>query len=264
VVRFDTQALQDPEIAGVEYQRGELFGWEVWQYLLAKWGHRCAYCGARDVPLEQEHILPRSRGGSNRISNLTIACHPCNQRKGAQTAEEFGYPAVQAQARASLRDAAAVNSTRWMIRAALAELGLPIAGWSGGRTKWNRVRFGLGKTHALDALCGGEIAGVGKTRLPVLGLRAMGRGLHQRALVNKHGIARGHRSRSKQAFGVQTGDLVRAVVLTGKQAGVHVGRVAIRASGSFRVGARDGIQQRHCRVLQRADGYEYGGVPPQP
>jgi hypothetical protein len=43
-VRFDTQKMQKPEMTGVEYQQGELAGYEVRQYLLEKWGRRCAYC----------------------------------------------------------------------------------------------------------------------------------------------------------------------------------------------------------------------------
>ena len=39
--------------------------------------------------------------------------------------------------------------------------------------------------------------------------------------------------------------------------GVHLGRVAVRASGSFRVGKIDGINARYCRVVQRPDGYDY-------
>lgn len=39
--------------------------------------------------------------------------------------------------------------------------------------------------------------------------------------------------------------------------GTHTGRVAVRTSGSFRVGTRDGIAHRHCAVVQRADGYDY-------
>ncbi len=45
LAKFDTQLMQNPEISGVEYQRGELLGWEVRAYLLEKWGRRCAYCG---------------------------------------------------------------------------------------------------------------------------------------------------------------------------------------------------------------------------
>lgn len=58
LVKFDTQGLQHPEIAEVAYQRGELVGYEVRQYVLHKWGHRCAYCGRRDLPLQLEHIVP--------------------------------------------------------------------------------------------------------------------------------------------------------------------------------------------------------------
>ena len=43
-VRFDTQALQNPEISGVEYQQGTLFGYEVREYLLKKYGRECQYC----------------------------------------------------------------------------------------------------------------------------------------------------------------------------------------------------------------------------
>ena len=89
VVKFDMHLMQHPEIEGVEYQQGELAGYEVREYLLEKWGRTCAYCGATDVPLEVEHILCRARGGTHRISNLTLACKPCNDVKGTQLIEEF-------------------------------------------------------------------------------------------------------------------------------------------------------------------------------
>jgi 5-methylcytosine-specific restriction endonuclease McrA len=88
-VRFDTQALQNPEICGTEYQQGTLFGYEVREYLLEKWGHQCAYCEGRDVPLQVEHIRSKARGGSDRVSNLTLACQPCNQKKAALSIEDF-------------------------------------------------------------------------------------------------------------------------------------------------------------------------------
>src|SRR5262245_20553159 len=83
LVRFDTQLMQNAEISGVEYQQGELAGYEVREYLLEKWNRRCAYCGTTSVALQVEHIVPRSRGGSDRVSNLTLACEACNERKGA-------------------------------------------------------------------------------------------------------------------------------------------------------------------------------------
>ncbi len=148
--------MQDPEVVGVEYAQGELFGYEVREYLLEKWGRRCAYCGRAGVPLEVEHVVPRSRGGSHRVCNLTLACKPCNQAKGARTATEFGHPEVQARAKRTLRDAAAVNSTRWAIHRGLHKTGLIVEVGTAARTKRNRVSQGLRKAHWVDAACVGE------------------------------------------------------------------------------------------------------------
>ncbi|NQE04404.1 CRISPR-associated endonuclease Cas9 [ANME-1 cluster archaeon GoMg1] len=62
------------------------------EYLLEKWCRKCAYCGKTCVPVEIEHIVPKSRGGSDRVSNLTIMCHECNQQKGNKMAVVFGHP----------------------------------------------------------------------------------------------------------------------------------------------------------------------------
>jgi 5-methylcytosine-specific restriction endonuclease McrA len=257
-VKFDLQLLQNSEISGLEYQQGELAGWETRAYLLEKFGHRCAYCGKGEVPFELDHQLPRSRGGSNRVSNLVLACHDCNLAKGNQTAAEFGYPQVEAQAKASLRDAAAVNETRFALVRELKKLGIPIGTWSGGRTRWNRARFGFSKTHALDALCVGELAGVNVGKLKTVAIIATGRGRYRRTNVDKCGFPRGYLMRQKQVRGIKTGDRVRAVVPAGFAAcGTHTGRIAVRASGQFRLGKVQGIPARFCRILQRADGYDY-------
>ena len=104
-VRFDTQLLHHPDIAGVAYQHGTLAGTEVREYLLLKWSYRCAYCHQEATSTnrwEIDHIRPRSRGGSDRPANLALSCHTCNQAKGDRTAEEFGHPEVQAQAKTPL------------------------------------------------------------------------------------------------------------------------------------------------------------------
>ncbi|MFR3809039.1 MAG: RRXRR domain-containing protein [Lachnospiraceae bacterium] len=62
-VRFDTQSLENPNIKGEEYQHSTLFGYEIREYLLEKFGHTCQYCGGEsgDPVLEWEHIHPKSR-----------------------------------------------------------------------------------------------------------------------------------------------------------------------------------------------------------
>jgi 5-methylcytosine-specific restriction endonuclease McrA len=267
LVRFDTQAMQNPEISGVEYQQGTLFGYDLREYLLEKWGRKCAYCGKENVPLEIDHIHPRSKGGSDRVSNLTLACRPCNQRKGNLPVEQFlaKHPErirkILAQAKAPLRDAAAVNSTRWALYQRLKAMGLDVEVASGGRTKYNRHRLQVPKEHCLDAACVGQVDAIQNWQQPVLSIQSAGRGSYQRTRLNRHGFPRGYLTRSKSAFGFQTGDLVRAVVTTGKQAGTYLGRVAIRASGSFNIqsatGLVQGIHHRFCTRIQRADGYGY-------
>src|SRR5215469_15831247 len=132
LVRFDTQALENPDIEGVQYQQGTLAGYEVRAYVLLKWEHQCAYCDANDVPLELDHLHPRSKLGSNRVSNLVAACKPCNQRKGNQDVREFlkaqpeRLARIVAQARTPLLDAAAVNATRWALYERLKAFSLPM------------------------------------------------------------------------------------------------------------------------------------------
>ena len=266
-VRFDTQALESPEIRGVECQQGPLAGFEVREFLLEKWGRTCACCGARNVPLQVDHVRPRARGGSDRVSNLALACAPCNQAKGAQPVEAFlaGRPErlriVLAEARAPLAAAAAVNATRRVLFEALRRTGLPVTGHSGGRTKFNRTRRGIPKSHALDAACVGETDVLKGWRQPVFAIKAMGRVAYARTRVNRHGFPVGYLMAAKSVKGFRTGDIVRATVPSGKRRGVHTGRVAVRRTGSFNVhtaqGTVQGISHRHCRVFQRADGYGY-------
>ena len=267
LVRFDMQLIGNPEINGIEYQQGELQGYEVREYLLEKWGRQCAYCGVEHVPLEIEHIVPKSSGGSNRISNLTLACRPCNQRKGSQSIEVFlaKKPAVlqkiKAQAKRPLKDAAAVNSTRWALANQLKATGLPVELSSGGRTKFNRIRQGIPKSHALDAACVGEVGALENWAIPTLEIKCTGRGSYQRTRLDKYGFPRGYLMRQKAVQGFQTGDQVTANVTKGKKIGAYTGRVAVRASGSFNIttkqGVVQGISHKHCRLIARNDGYGY-------
>ncbi|HET9920445.1 MAG TPA: RNA-guided endonuclease IscB [Ktedonobacteraceae bacterium] len=152
---FDTQKMQGASIHNLEYQQGQLQGYLVREYVLQKWNRQCSYCGASHVPLQLEHIVPRSRGGSNRPSNLALACEQCNMRKGTQTAAEFGYPDVQAQARVPLHDAAHVSSLKTALLAQLVQqFGSDrVAPAYGYETKYKRTQvLGLSKTHSNDAV----------------------------------------------------------------------------------------------------------------
>jgi 5-methylcytosine-specific restriction endonuclease McrA len=208
--RFDTQALANPEISGVEYHQGMLAGYQVPEYVFEKFAHHCGCCGAVDAPLSLDHVVPRSRGGSNRVSHLVRPSITCNQdSKEALSIEEFlahnpkRLAVIQAQLKAPLQDAAAINAARWALYGALKA--------------------------------------------------TTGRGFFGRTKLDKYGFPRGHCMRTRSVHGFKAGDMVRAEVPTRK--GAHVGRAAVRESGSFRIGKAQHITCKHCRMLQPADGY---------
>lgn len=146
IATFDTQKIQNPEISDIEYQQGELQGYEIREYLLEKFGRKCVYCKKKDIPLEVEHIIPKSKGGSSRVSNLTISCRKCNLKKGSQTAEEFGFPKIQARAKESLKSTAFMNVVRKML---VEKLGCEHT--FGYITKYGRIKYDLEKSHINDA-----------------------------------------------------------------------------------------------------------------
>ncbi|MGV9348142.1 RNA-guided endonuclease IscB [Streptomyces spiralis] len=271
-VAFDTHSMSaGRQLKGDEYQYGTLAGTEVRAYLHAKWNGACAYCDATGVPLNIDHLRPRSRGGSNRISNLVLACVPCNKAKDNLPVEVFlahrpeRLAAVLQQVKTPLHDAAAMNSTRWRLTEALTALGKPVHAWSGGRTKWNRCAMGLAKTHTLDALCVGPLDhenGDAIVRYPnhVLVAKATGRGSYARTTPDRFGFPRLRRPRAKQHFGFVTGDLVRATMPSGKWAGTWTGRISVRARGQHSLTTRKGrinVSHWNLRLVQRGDGYRY-------
>ena len=123
------------QISGVEYQQGTLFGYEVREYLLERYGRKCVYCDglSKDPVLEIEHFVPKNPAkgpnGTDRIKNLVIGCRTCNQAKNnyqpEQWAEDLGKSRKKIDKtrlcnlnrlfegkRPSLAATAAVNATR--------------------------------------------------------------------------------------------------------------------------------------------------------
>jgi RRXRR protein len=164
-------------------------------------------------------LLTRGRAVVHRGYPLTIGLKDrilvppsiaCNQdSKEALSIEELlvhnpkRLAAIQAQLKAPLQDAAAINATRWALYGALKA--------------------------------------------------TTGRGFYGRTKLDKYGFPRGHCMRTGSVHGLKAGDMVRAEVPTRK--GAHVGRAAVRASGSFSIGKAQHINCKHCRMLQHADEY---------
>lgn len=259
--RFDTQLMQNPDISGVEYQRGELAGFEIREYVLHRDRHICVYCDATGVVLNMDHVHSQARGGSGRVSNLVAACIDCNQAKRSMPVDDFVRDPVRLSRikkclKAGLRDAAWMNATRYSLVRQLRGRGHHVETSTGARTKYTRTRLGVPKSHSLDALCVGEPDSVGAEPSQVLNITATGRGSYSRTHVTKHGFPRAYKPRQRKFFGYATGDLVRAMIPMGKFAGTFVGRVAVRSRPRFRVGQID-VHPKRVSLVQRGDGYNY-------
>jgi 5-methylcytosine-specific restriction endonuclease McrA len=64
--------------------------------LLRKNGSRCYWCHEVFLPhlLTLDHLKPRSRGGSNKLENLRLACFPCNNRRGDSLFRKSRLPTI--------------------------------------------------------------------------------------------------------------------------------------------------------------------------
>ena len=294
-VRFDTQLLDNPDIEGKQYQHGTLFGYEIKEYLLDKYGHVCQYCGgvSGDSILEWEHIHPVSKGGSDSVKNATLACHCCNSDKSNKLLDEWleeetlisknksvskkrkdlaaarinGIQKVMEHkvTGVSNRYCAWVNSTRKNVENRLFDMFDNVECASGGRTKYNREQLKLPKDHHCDALYVGTVPKDGYRDLThgyCLYIKAIGRGTRFRGKINKCGIITLKLKKVPKTINdFRTGDIVSADIEKGKFAGYHVGRVTTRQSGYFDIRTTKGeavtTSYKNCTLLQRNGGYRY-------
>jgi CRISPR/Cas system Type II protein with McrA/HNH and RuvC-like nuclease domain len=98
---------------------------------------------SKDPILEKEHIIPRSKNGSNRVDNLALACHTCNQAKNNLLPSEWltlikkskskineervkRFSKIIKGVKPSLRDAAVMNAIRYKLAEELSIFNLPI------------------------------------------------------------------------------------------------------------------------------------------
>jgi 5-methylcytosine-specific restriction endonuclease McrA len=339
---------------------------------------KCAYCDKEGVPLQIEHIHPRAKGGSNRVSNLTLSCERCNLKKGTKSIDEFlkkdgsRLEKIKRQAKQPLKDAAAVNATRWALFRTLKNI-LPTTTGTGGQTKYNRTRLelrgegkdkagahgmsysivdqsqsiskpalspsqyalrgsstyqngaglkqsdlfvgfhsdwkiksslnisgeesnqhiekaqkagldflrhvpsksrysieacpilegtnALPKQHWVDAACIGEVEKLNLLTQQPLRIKCTGWGTRQMCGTNKYGFPIRHRERKQVHFSFRTGDIIKAVVTSGKKVGEYVGRVLCRKTGSFDIVTSNdrvaGISYKFCIPIHKKDGYSY-------
>lgn len=268
-VSFDTHSITvGRQLYGNEYQQGTLYGYQMKQYLLEANDYKCVYCNISNVPLEIEHIIPKSRGGTNSITNLTIACTSCNQAKGNRTASEFGYPNIQAKTKYHLKDMAAVNSSKAKLISLLKLTGLTVNEYNSGMTKFNRKQLGYSKDHWIDASCVGPNPGIiNSTNFTILNIVAKGRGHRLVQNHDKYGFPDRKPKAGKRLRGLQTGDIINITIpKSSKYHGcyTHVPIISLNFKNTnvtFKYGSDKITSSKldYCKikVVHRSDGYDY-------
>lgn len=65
--------------------------------VLRRDNYTCRFCGssAPDVFLQIDHVIPRSQGGQDAVSNLQVLCEECNQGKSMTMPERWLVKATQ-------------------------------------------------------------------------------------------------------------------------------------------------------------------------
>jgi 5-methylcytosine-specific restriction endonuclease McrA/ribosomal protein L21E len=278
--KFDIQKLDNPEISGTQYQQGRMYGYtDKKAYLFEREQGCCIYCGihASKAKIEIDHVVPKSKGGTDSLNNLVLSCNACNQAKGNQDVQTFlkGKSSVLKRVKEHLginyRDAAHTNSIRLFVlnklRAMADAVGATLKVGFGSTTKENRLLLGLPKDHWIDAaVCtkdGGSVR-VEPSLKPLI-IKAVGRGSRQFCRTDKFGFPRtSAKPRSKNFFGFKTGDMVKVIIpdsaKTKVPVGTYVGRVVVRSSGHFDVKTKDAkltVSHKYCKPIHLMDGYSY-------
>ena len=263
-VSFDTaQMTSDTKLWGSDYQQGNLYQTELRSFIFSRSEGKCVYCGAKAE--EIDHVVPRSNGGTNSTYNLVAACRSCNEKKSNLTLKAFGKlmgkDYSHLEPKKLPKDAAIVQSARNYMISEIAKLVPDTTTYDAWLTKYNRDELGLPKEHYYDALSVGNIQDYKFLTDKILVISAQGRGARQMCRVDKYGFPRTSAKASKSVKGFQTGDIVKAIVPKGSKQGEYFGRVAIRSSGRFNIIVNNetiqGIGYKHCRLIQKGDGYSY-------
>ena len=152
VASFDTQLLkallEGKTISGIDYQQGEMLGYNTREYVLFRDNHTCCHCHGEsgDKVLEVHHLESRKTGG-NAPNNLITLCKTCheNYHKG-----KIELKQTRAE---KYNDAAFMGIMRWSFYNELKKIYPNVSLTYGYITKSNRIKYILAKEHYNDAYC---------------------------------------------------------------------------------------------------------------
>lgn len=171
---FDIQKikalLNGDKIEGKEYQYGEMYGFEnAKQYVRERDNYTCQICKAKSsdknhVIIEVHHIIPRSKGGSDKPDNMISLCHCCHKKVHENNNNNKLFEELQKKTIINTyKDATFMNAMRWELYNKL-KMKYDVSISYGFITRINRKKAGLKKFHYTDAVCISEYHDISLTK----------------------------------------------------------------------------------------------------
>jgi N6-L-threonylcarbamoyladenine synthase len=153
--QFDTQAIINPDIEGTEYQNGQMKGFDsVKEFVKIRDNFACHYKELRtDIicndTLVVDHIIPKSKGGTDRPDNLITTCENHNISKSNFSYKEF--TGKERPCTVSLKETPFMNILKDYLLPQLQHIA-PVRYTFGLYTRRKRKEFNLEKSHLNDSI----------------------------------------------------------------------------------------------------------------
>ena len=156
---FDMQLLKaqlegEPIPKGMDYQKGELTGWNIREYIFHRDNYTCQWCKgkSKDSILVTHHHAYWKGDHTNKPSSLITLCNTCNDSKyhKKEANRLWGW---EPKITNSYKHATFMNVMRWVFYNRLKEIYANVSMTYGYITKNTRIKNNLPKTHYLDARC---------------------------------------------------------------------------------------------------------------
>lgn len=149
VANFDIQKINNPDIEGVEYQQGNLYGYENTRaYLIAREQGKCQLCGKESIkgnPFKTHHIIKKCDGGTDKPDNLALLHYSCHKKLHR---EGLGYLLKKNK---QFKAETFMSIIRWRIVEGLKTICNEVSITYGHITKLKRHELKLSKEHCTDA-----------------------------------------------------------------------------------------------------------------
>jgi len=158
VGKFDVQKMINPDISGVDYQKGQTYGYhDVRYYVFARDNYTCQVCKKKGKILQTHHILYRSKGGSDRADNLITVCTDCHTSKNHKKGGVLYEWMTKDKKVKSYKETPFMNTLRLRVFDKYPNASITY----GSTTAPRRKELGLEKTHYNDAIAISGIEDIG-------------------------------------------------------------------------------------------------------